>query len=71
MEHDMTQHTDQPKAPEAKPTQADAEMKDMKGMSSADHHAHIAAEFQKRFWISLVLILLILILSPLRSTRVG
>lgn len=74
MEHDMKQHTAQPKAPASKPAQADAGMKDMKGMkgmSGADHHAHMAADFRKRFWISLVLTLPILILSPLLQTLVG
>jgi Cu2+-exporting ATPase len=71
MEHDMKHHTDQPKAPESKPAQADAGMKDMKGMSSADHHAHMAADFRKRFWVSLILTLPILILSPLLQTLVG
>jgi Cu2+-exporting ATPase len=71
MEHDMKHHTDQPKAPASKPAQADAGMKDMKGMSGADHHAHMAADFQKRFWISLILTLPILILSPLLQTLVG
>src|SRR5665648_1159906 len=46
-------------------------MKNMKGMSGADHHAHMAADFRKRFWISLVLTVPILILSPLLQTLVG
>ena len=71
MEHDMKHHPDQPKASESKPAQADAGMKDMKGMSGADHHAHMAADFQKRFWISLILTIPILILSPLLQTLVG
>jgi Cu2+-exporting ATPase len=73
MEHDMKQHKDQPKAPESKPEQGDAGMKGMKGMShdGSDHHAHMAADFRKRFWISLVLTLPILILSPLLQTLVG
>ena len=71
MEHDMKHHTDQPKAPESKPARADAEMKDMKGMSGADHHAHMAADFRKRFWISLILTVPILILSPLLQTLAG
>jgi P-type Cu2+ transporter len=37
----------------------------------ADHHAHMAADFRKRFWISLILTLPILILSPLLQTLVG
>jgi len=36
-----------------------------------DHHAHMAADFRKRFWISLVLTLPILVLSPLLQKFVG
>ena len=36
-----------------------------------DHHAHMAGDFRKRFWISLVLTLPILVLSPLLQTLVG
>lgn len=36
-----------------------------------DHHAHMAADFRKRFWISLVLTLPILALSPLLQKLVG
>ncbi|WP_305907080.1 copper-translocating P-type ATPase [Methylomarinum sp. Ch1-1] len=36
-----------------------------------DHHAHMAADFQKRFWISLVLTLPILLLSPMLQKLVG
>ena len=36
-----------------------------------DHHAHMAADFRKRFWISLVLTVPILALSPLLQTMVG
>jgi P-type Cu2+ transporter len=36
-----------------------------------DHHARMAADFRNRFWISLVLTLPILILSPLLQTLVG
>lgn len=35
------------------------------------HHAHMAADFRKRFWISLILTLPILVLSPLLQTLVG
>ncbi len=35
------------------------------------HHARMAADFRKRFWISLVLTLPILVLSPLLQTLVG
>src|ERR1035437_3791538 len=36
-----------------------------------EHNAHMAADFQKRFWISLGLTLPILILSPMLQTLVG
>ncbi len=36
-----------------------------------DHHAHMAADFRKRFWISLALTLPILVLSPLLQNLVG
>ncbi len=36
-----------------------------------DHHAHMASDFRKRFWISLVLTLPILVLSPMLQTLVG
>jgi len=35
------------------------------------HHAHMAADFRKRFWISLILTLPILALSPMLQTLVG
>jgi Cu2+-exporting ATPase len=40
-------------------------------MDDQDHHAHMAADFRKRFWISLVLTLPILVLSPLLQKLVG
>jgi len=36
-----------------------------------DHHAHMAADFRKRFWISLALTLPILLLSPMLQKLVG
>ncbi len=36
-----------------------------------DHHAHMAADFRNRFWISLVLTLPILLLSPMLQKLVG
>lgn len=36
-----------------------------------DHHAHMASEFRKRFWIALVLTLPILILSPMLQELLG
>jgi len=40
-------------------------------MDHQDHHAHMAADFRKRFWISLALTLPILVLSPLLQKLVG
>jgi len=37
----------------------------------ADHHAHMAADFRNRFWISLILTLPILLLSPMLQKLVG
>src|SRR5674476_314101 len=37
----------------------------------ADHHAHMAADFRNRFWISLALTLPILVLSPMLQKLVG
>jgi P-type Cu2+ transporter len=41
------------------------------GHKGGDHHAHMAADFRKRFWISLALTLPILVLSPMLQTLVG
>ncbi len=37
----------------------------------SEHHSHMAADFRKRFWISLVITLPILVLSPMLQTLVG
>ncbi|PKN89483.1 MAG: copper-translocating P-type ATPase [Deltaproteobacteria bacterium HGW-Deltaproteobacteria-1] len=47
------------------------DMKGSKGGNHTDHHAHMAADFRKRFWISLILTLPILILSPMLQMLVG
>lgn len=36
-----------------------------------NHHAHMAADFRKRFWVALVLTLPILVLSPMLQELVG
>ena len=36
-----------------------------------DHHAHMVADFRRRFWVSLVLTLPILILSPMLQKLLG
>jgi len=47
------------------------DMKGSKGSNHNDHHAHMAADFRKRFWISLILTMPILVLSPMLQTLVG
>lgn len=42
-----------------------------KGHDHQAHHAHMAADFRRRFWISLVLTLPILVLSPLLQELAG
>lgn len=69
MEHNHDQH----KAHESRPGHEDSGMKAETGMVHAgpDHHAHMAEDFRKRFWISLVFTLPILVLSPMLQTLVG
>jgi len=55
--------------PEQKPAQDEVAAKADHGHH--DHHAHMAADFRQRFWISLALTLPILFLSPLLQTLVG
>jgi Cu2+-exporting ATPase len=49
----------------------EAEAETMKPHTMPKHHANMAADFRKRFWISLVLTLPILILSPMLQTLAG
>jgi len=51
-------------------SEAETQMK-YGGSDHHDHHSQMAADFRKRFWISLVLTLPILILSPMLQTLVG
>ena len=39
--------------------------KDHKGDNHTRHHAHMVADFKRRFWISLVITIPVLILSPM------
>ena len=45
--------------------------KDHAGHDHAGHHAHMVADFRKRFWISLLLTVPILILSPMIQKFLG
>jgi Cu2+-exporting ATPase len=55
--------------PEHETEHQDEHKKDHKGHQN--HHAHMAADFRNRFWISLALTLPILALSPLLQSLVG
>ena len=41
------------------------------GHDHEGHHAHMAADFRKRFWISLIVTVPVLVLSPMLQTLVG
>jgi Cu2+-exporting ATPase len=43
----------------------------MEGMSQREHHAMMIADFRRRFWVSLVFTLPILVLSPLIQSFLG
>ncbi len=47
------------------------DMTGMKGMSEGEHHAMMIADFRRRFWVSLVLTVPILVLSPAIQTLLG
>ena len=55
--------------PEAHSKHTDEHGKEHHGHQN--HHAHMAADFRKRFWISLILTLPILVLSPMLQQLVG
>ena len=42
-----------------------------KGAGHRDHHARMVADFRKRFWISLIFTIPILILSPMIQAFLG
>ncbi len=56
---------------QSKVAQTKDEMEHHEHQDHHDHHAHMAADFRNRFWISLVLTLPILILSPMLQMLVG
>ncbi len=43
----------------------------MKGISGSDHHAMMVADFKRRFWLSLIISIPILLLSPLIQKFLG
>lgn len=57
--------------PQGRDVQNWLEAEGQMGHAGPDHHAHMAADFRKRFWISLALTLPILVLSPMVQKLVG
>ena len=70
--HEHHQHHDH-KAQPAKMSGQDSHKKgmDMGGGGHHDHHAHMIDDFRKRFWVSLVLTLPILVLAPMIQEMLG
>jgi P-type Cu2+ transporter len=42
-----------------------------KGLGRSDHHAHMVEDFRRRFWISLIITIPILVLSPVIQSFLG
>lgn len=61
--HSSTQH--------ASPHKEKHEMKGMEGHDHSMHHMHMIEDFKKRFWISLVITLPILVLAPMIQSLIG
>ncbi len=74
-EHMAVGHEMPPVAKDAKEHEAMGhDMKsghEMKGMSEREHHAMMIADFRRRFWISIILTIPILALSPLVQKFLG
>jgi hypothetical protein len=70
MGHEMPSSTKRSGAHEA----VEHDMKaghEMKGMSEREHHAMMSADYRRRFWVSLILTVPILLLSPLIQGFLG
>ncbi len=57
--------------PQGRDVQSSLEAEGKTSSAAPDHHAHMATDFRKRFWISLILTLPILALSPMLQSLVG
>ncbi|HBA84154.1 MAG TPA: heavy metal translocating P-type ATPase [Verrucomicrobia bacterium] len=62
---------DQPKTPESEPRHEKVAGKEPDRHAHRDPHTHTMTDFRKRFWISLILTLPILVLSPMLQKLVG
>jgi Cu2+-exporting ATPase len=70
-DHARAGHEDQPAASAQTTEQASAPTEAPAHQGHQNHHAHMAADFRQRLWISLALSLPILALSPLLQRLVG
>jgi len=62
-EHSQQQHDSQQKGKH--------DMKGMQGHDHSMHHMHMIEDFKKRFWVSLVITLPIVVLAPMIQSMVG
>jgi Cu2+-exporting ATPase len=70
MKHDMSQSPGNHKGSEDK-QMMEHTGSGMKGMSAGEHHAMMVADFRRRFWVSLIISIPILLLSPLIQGFLG
>ncbi len=68
---DHSVHTEQMKDTGQMREQSAGEHRHQQGAKHHDHHAHMIAQFRRRFWISLILTIPILLLSPMLQTLFG
>ncbi len=68
---DHSVHTEQMRDTGQMREQSAGEHRHQPGAKHHDHHAHMIAQFRRRFWISLILTIPILVLSPMLQTLFG
>ncbi len=69
--HEKHKHHEMGHAGHAMPEHKPMEHKPMKHKGHGDHHAHMVADFRRRFWVSLAVTVPILLLSPLIQKFLG
>ena len=68
---DHSVHTEQMRDTGQMREQSAGEHRHQQGAKHHDHHAHMIAQFRRRFWVSLILTIPILVLSPMLQTLFG
>jgi len=71
MEHQMPQSSMPPMKSSGSQSKHAEHAGGMKGMSESEHHEMMIADFRRRFWVSLILTLPILLLSPVVRKLIG